>query len=633
MRSLNVFDALLSMGFDVLAYVFQWINIQGPHVRLIEGDPSSEQKAAVTAVAGPGLEFDERTKSWEYVGLNEKEYKSKGEAECGALDIDIKIPSGDLLSCREPDLSVYHILVQQPDFVGDFIYQIGFCQKLVNGNLSYQIRTINPESALFRYLKEDLQNPNSFRPSPYSQLFCLKNSTQRVSKDRLLLQLLEAEIRAAGGLVQPHLRNRKRLAMVSRNTYRIMNGLSNHSVEAKICRYDRQLMSGSIKCRVLEDALHHIAYGEEAKVLKIIKMDFSLLLFHLKAPVTFCAPEIHCPKITAFGLAFLLGDWFLLKKIVQAIESSNELIEGSKLAYKLDLLHQLEEIEEKGCKVIFDNLLNKGVQILDADLLEENPGERKRYEADVVNRNSYHLIIKTSVENKKRHVISCVLGYKDPQTGMYAQKKIDPEEELFKVVALELYDSLKSANDGHGIDHEHFFTRSNRDLTLVRKILEKLKVTARCEKILKPQDFKSLLNYLNKRIRNFGYWPDGYLREQWYGEIFSELRMLPPLVWQYCLSDENPWSLHKPTMKTFINSMIRPAGDKNFYKEFFFPLSSSLGDRFMVGPYPMSPEAPDRLECLVTIYLEIREARTSELKDVLAGLAEFDSTPNVCRLM
>ncbi len=314
---------------------------------------------------------------------------------------------------------------------------------------------------------------------------------------------------------------------------------------------------------------------------KYVKMDFSLLQSHLEAPVTFCAPEICCPKITAFELAFLLGDWFLLKEIVQTIESSPTLSDGAKLAYKLDLLHQLEVIEENGCKVIIDNLLNKGVQILDEDVLEANPDERKRYEADVVNRNSYHLIIQMLNENEKRSVISCVLGYKDPQTGMYAQKEIDTEEELFNMVALELYEGLKSANNGHGKSHEHFFTRSNRDLTLVRKILkEKCNVETCHEKILKPQDFKELVNYLDIRIRDWPNWMERRLNEQWYGEICAELRLLPPLLWQYWLSDKTPWSSDKRAMVAVINSAVRPIGDKNHFNESIFPLPSSLGDRF-----------------------------------------------------
>lgn len=583
MRPFNIFAALQASSSDVFQHVSQWLNIRGPHVRLIEDGANDEQKAAVVAVAGPSLSYE----SWQYVNSN-----------------------------NEPDLSVYHIIIGYSDAAAALVYQIGFCQ-LLDGKLTYQTRTINPESALFRYLKEDLQGSNSLLPPQYSRLFKWKNNTRQVSEDRLLLQLVEADIQAAGGLVHPHLRNRKRLAMAWHDTHRIMNGIASFEKEGQIFRFNRQVVSSSIKCRVLEDALHHIAYGEEAKAMDIIKIDFSLLQSHLEAPVTFCAPEIHCPKTTAFGLAFLLGDWFLLKKIVQAIESS-PLSEGTKLAYKLDLLHQIEEIEENGCKVIIDNLLNKGVQILDADVLDANPEERKRYEEDVVNRNSYHLIIQTFKENEKRSVISCVLGYRDPTTGQYTQKEIGVEEELFKVVALELYEGLKNANNGHGIHHEHFFTRSNRDLALVRAILEKqLDVNTYYEEILKPQDFKKLLNYLDIRIQDWQKWPEGRLREQWYGEICAELRLLPPVVWQYWLSEQNPWSLDERAVAAFINSPGRPGGDKNFYNEPIFPLPSSLGDRFIAPPRGYMPGALLLLKSI----LKVEQQERLNLKTCLqAGL-------------
>jgi hypothetical protein len=148
-------------------------------------------------------------------------------------------------------------------------------------------------------------------------------------------------------------------------------------------------------------------------------------------------------------------------------------------------------------------------------------------------------------------------------------------------VALELYEGLKNANDGHGVRLEHFFTRSNRDLTLVRKILkEKCNVETYYEEMLKPQDFKELLNYFNIRAQDGLGWSVSRLKEQWHGEICAALRLIPPLMWQYWLSEQNPWSLDKGIMEEFINSEAPPGGDKNYYGEDVLPVSFSLGDRF-----------------------------------------------------
>ncbi len=268
MGQFNIFAALQASSSDVFQYVSQWLNIRGPHVRLIEGGASEEQKAAVIAVAGASLSYDEDSKSWQYADLKDDIKKAKKDPEKGAPDKEIASHLAELLPGREPDLSVYHILIGYSDASASFVYQIGFCQRL-DGMLTYQIRTINPESALFRYLKEDLQGPNSLFPPQYSRLFKWRNNTRQVSENRFLLQLVEADIQAAGGLVHPHLRNRKRLAMAWRDTNSIMNGAASYLKEGRLIRYDRQVISRSIKCQVLEDTLHHIAHGEEARAMEI----------------------------------------------------------------------------------------------------------------------------------------------------------------------------------------------------------------------------------------------------------------------------------------------------------------------------------------------------------------------------
>jgi hypothetical protein len=592
MRPFNLFAALPAASSDAFRLLCRWLNIRGPHVRLIEGEPSPEQKAAVTAIAGPSLYYDEEKQSGHYVGL------------------------------QEPDLSVYHILIGYSDESKGLIFRIGFCKRSQDGRLTYEIQHVNSQG-LLRYLQEDLEHPE------FSQLFPCdrENKTrQQASENRLLLKLVESQIQAAGGLVHPHLRNRQRLAMVGKNTHDWMNGVAGRLVaeegQTQFRRYSPQIFRGSIKHQFVEETLHHIAYGEESHAMKILNMDLSLLLSPNRAPVTLCAPEMHCPTITVFELAILLEDWFLAKAIVKAVENSKALSEGEKLGYKFDLLNQLEEVEENGCEVKFDNLLNKGVQILDADELTEET--RKRYQADVVNRNSYHLIIQTIKENDKRTVISCTLGYRDPITLKYCEKEIPAEEELFQVAALELYEGLKNANNGHEIHHEHYFTRSNRDLSLVREILKNVSVETRCKKMMKPQDFKLLLNYFDQRIQAFdnNNWTNDRLREQWYGEIGAEMRLFSPVVWQFWLSDKNPWSLDKMEVDRFINSSARPAGDKNYYNEPIFPTSSSLGDRFIVlpggRPAARPPLAQPRNALLQSI-VKIEPQERQNLKTCLQG--------------
>jgi hypothetical protein len=637
MRPFNFFADLPSSSPDAFRFLCKWLNIQGPHVLLIEGEPSLEQKAAVTAVAGPSLYYDEDKQSRHYVGLKEPESAVLSEAN--------KKHAPVLAQSNEPDLSVYHLLVGYSDDSKSLIFRIGFCKKSVGGSLSYEIHPVTPQSGLLRYLQEDLQHPE------FSQLFTCnrqEKTRQLWSENRLLLKLVESEIQTAGGLIHPHLRNRQRLGMVGKSTHAWMNGAAGREVmekgEIKFKPYLPPFFKGlikpgaTIKDRFVEDALHHIAYGEESQAMNIINLDLSLLLSPNRASVTLCAPEMHCPAITLFELAILLGDWFLAKAIVKAIESSKILTESQKLGYKFDLLNQLEEVEENGCAVEFDNLLNKGVQILDADLL--NDVSREHYKNDVVSRNAYHLMIQTFKENEKRTVISCVLGYRawNPETEKYdyQEKEIFGDEELFHVVALELFEGLKNANNGHGMPHEHYFTRANRDLALVREILEKSGIKTRTSEMMKPTDFKKLQEYFEVRIQGFdndrANWTNDRLREQWYGEIGAEMRLFSPVVWQFWLSDKNPWSLKDSEVDRFINSVSRPIGDKNYYNESIFPCSSSLGDRFLAWSGP-APRMLWPCASFIKIYLENRAARTSELKDVLAGRAGFDSTTSACSLM
>lgn len=573
MRSFNFF----SLPPDLIrSLLLQWLSVQGPEVILIYGGPSEEQVGRVISGSGPSLNYDENGSPF-YTNAD-------GHPLDPSLDLKALETAPALGFGSAPDIKAYHLILNH-DETGKVVYSIGFCKRLESGALSYETKMLidddKKKSPLLRYVLEnhDVQNPK------YSRLFSYnpESDQQRLnSNDELLLKYMAIEIKAAGGLTRDPLKNRVRLNRMSQEAFDWMNGCRKEGWQ--FMPLNRQLFNNAVKEALLGRLLHHIAFGEESEAMKLIKMDPSLLLSGLRAPVTLCAPEMHCPLIPAFELVAFLGDWFFAREIIGAINHSEKLSESEKIGYKADLLNQLEEVENHGIKMLFDNLLNKGVQILDADTLENNPIERQRYEADVTERNAYHLIIQTHQENEKRQVISCVLGYRyqNPKTGVYEyrQFEIPANHELFQTKALELYEGLKNANNGHGIHHTHYFTRSHCHLDLVREILQKEGVETRCLENMKKQDFRSLLNYFEIGIHAKGWSNDRY-REQWYGEICAELRLFSALQWQYWLSDENPWSLNEAEVDRFICRPSRPAGDKNYYNHPIFPLSSFLGDRFI----------------------------------------------------
>jgi hypothetical protein len=564
MRSNNFFNVLPR---DLIrSLLTKWLSVEAPKVWVIEGEPSERQKRLLIAGSGPSLTYDENGAPY-YVDANGARLKESFKDDGGADTIPA------LGFGSKPDLKYYHLIWDySPE--GEkvkIIYSIGFCKRLENGSFAYESKILDEKSPLLRYLREDFEHPHYSRLFPYDPK--TKTYAQN-SQDLLLLKYMELEIEAAGGLIRPNLQNRIRMARVSSAAYAWMNGRGN--------TVNGQIFNEPLRQARLETLLHHIAYGEESKAVAVIQSDISLLQSIYKGCVQLCAPEMVCPEISVLDLAIFSGDWFFWRKIVEIINAS-DLSEKQKQGYKDNFLARLDAVEKYGIEVDFDNLLNKGVQILDADALNEE--NRERYRNDVVSRNAYHLIIQTFKENEKRSVISCVLGYCDPETKEYQEREISANEELFHVAALELYEGLKNANDGHGTPLAHYFTRSNRDLSLVREILSTMGVkTHEKNKMMKPADFEKLQEYFKIGINGFNNerakWTNDRLREQWYGEIGAELRLFTAVVWQFWLSDENPWSLSESEVDRFVSSARRPGGDKNYYNDSIFPLSSSFGDRF-----------------------------------------------------
>ena len=214
----NFFPAL---PLEILQHLFSWLNLHGPKVKLIEGDPTDEERRILTAVA-----------------LNDQ----------GKLKPDQS----------RPDLSTYH-LIADDSTPGKIVYKIGFCNRKTDG-LTYEIKILDPKSPLLRYVKEDFQHPG------YSKLFDDKGQSQ----DPLLLKYMALEIKAAGGLTRHPLRNRTPLAAICRDANAWMKGMYTTQTQT-------QLFEHSIRQALLDDLLHHVAYGEQGEAKAILELDPSLL--------------------------------------------------------------------------------------------------------------------------------------------------------------------------------------------------------------------------------------------------------------------------------------------------------------------------------------------------------------------
>lgn len=138
MRSTTFFNfpqANQGLSNDMFRYLMQWLNLQGPMVKLIDGEPSDQEKSAVIAVA---------------LHQGGERHRQRDE--------------------QRPDLSTYHLIRAYSVDLQKLVYSIGFCQPLVeDGPLVYTLKELDEESRLLRYVSEDLQHLE------YSKLFPHEN--------------------------------------------------------------------------------------------------------------------------------------------------------------------------------------------------------------------------------------------------------------------------------------------------------------------------------------------------------------------------------------------------------------------------------------------------------------------------
>ena len=589
MRS-SLFAALPS---DLIQYIsHQYLNLNGPSVTLIEGEPSDEEKKRVTATA---LHTDQNnTENYVVDALLKIGYLWRSTvlfffAAGGSTGANVTFNDGKADSHR-PDLSTYHLIAQSDVTTGAIAYKIGFCKKKRDGSLEYTTHTLYGKSPLLRYVREDLSHRK------YSQLFPWdpkKQGYQTDSHDRVLLRYLETEVKAAGGLTCHRLRNRTRLAPVSKEF---------HAIVAQ----------QSILQELFKDLCDHESFHELEKARDLLEHFPKLLRSEFRGDIIGCAPELTFHDFTIIQKAYLQGNWLFYEMALDVIEQSIELSEDQKAIYKEDLLAQIEEAKEGRLQWTLDNLLNKGVRIIDADTMEQDPDEAQRLTDEIVKRNGYHLIIKKEADA----ITSCTVGYRCPTTQEYKTHDIVTTDPLF-AIAGDLYQRLKQANDGYGNRHTHCFTRDHRDLALVRAVLEKLQVPTRLRQTATPLNFEALLAALQEYSANWAPWSVERCRDHLHGAIYAECRLFSGILWQLWMS-KHLWTSNEKKMGDFVSGIKSGTVDLNFFDEGVWPLSSSLGDKFRGPLLPppraishwLFPEVPrDLAASAFTIYLACRDSK------------------------
>ena len=505
---------------DMLSEILKRLNVYGPAVELLEGTPSKEQEESVLAANGPTLEWSD-----------DKPNYSNNET-------------------KKPDLSIYHLIVDDDiSGISKKNYSIGFCKRSEGGTLTYETKVLDPKSPLLRYVTE---NPSVLDKKRF--------------QDRNLLKYMEQEIKAAGGLVGQRLRDRTHFAAICPDTNAVLNGSANW--------LEQQLFARAIKQEMLDDLLHHVAYGEQDKAREILNIDPSLLLLTGKN-ISDCSPERTIKATTAFQLAVWNSDWPMWEMMLDVINHPKR-SEKQCQRNKLDLQQRLYDLSENRLEYTIDNLLNKGVRILDANTLAHNREEAIRMKKDVVDRNAYHLIVTTELIDGKSVVKSCVLGFRDPTSQQYTQYEVPQNNRLF-AIANELYQELQNVEDDDGNELQHFVTRREYDLDLVKEVLKELKVETELLKKSSEFDLKPLLSEIVDRIQNDNGWSSKRSVEHWHVNISTLLRELPDFPRR--LLEETEW-LSKNDISNSVKSPGRVDLVKNIYDEVLYPVSRSLGDKF-----------------------------------------------------
>ena len=536
MRS-SLFETL---PLDIIKYLSSLLHLDGPSVTLIEGAPTLKEKNAVTAVA-----IDENRKP-------------------------------DL---NRPHVNTYHLIASTSSKTGALEYEIGFCKKVrgnlflrKNASLKYTTQKLDENRPLLRYVHEDLIYQKYSKLFPYD---AKKEDYLTDSQDRVLLRCIEKEIKAAGGLTAHCLQNRTRLAAVCTNDRALMNGWIRNTEGKKSAN---QVMLHSILQELFKNLCEHESFHEIKEARALLERFPQLLLSQFSGDIVGCAPELTLHGFTFIQKAYLQGNWFFYEMALDVINKSALLSEEKKTFYKKDLLNQIDAVEKGKLEWTLDNLLNKGVRIINADTLENDPSEKERLIEEIVARDGYHLIIK-----KQDDVISsCTLGYRDPTSKEYTQHEISKTDPLF-AIAEDLYQRLQNANDGHGANLSHCFTRDHRDLALVKTVLKQQGIETQYRQTASHSDHTDLRVAIEKYSANWISWSLKRSLDHLHGSIYLECRLFPSILWQFWMSKNLPWTRDESRMTAFITKEGCGAVAMNCFGEGLHPLSNFAGDKFYVG--------------------------------------------------
>lgn len=596
------------LPLDVLRdHIIKRLNVEGPAVLLIEGEPSAEQKKAVTATNAPALAWTEDQKA-SYL----KAHNTLPDT-AGAV----------------PDLNTYHLIIDvDTNDPNKPSYAIGFCAKENNGKFVYRKEAVyrkaalDDKSPLLRYITE---NPSVLRAFKEGR-----------SQDRYLLRYMEHEVAAKEGLIANRFINRTRFAGVNQLTNAWMNGfapIGNH----------KNAFDQAIKQTMLDELVHYVDYPDEhdqdrtTRARKIIEADPSLLLSaHVAKNIRGCTPDRIITAATAFQLAVYNGDWPMWEMMVDVIEKYDFLKhlpkdhydvlsederqkynETQRQLYKADLFNQINDLEQNGLEVVTDNLLNKGVRILDADVLAQNHNEAERMKQDVIQRNAYQLIIKTTMQDNQRIVQSCQLACCDPNSKQdkgYREIDIPVNDPLFNI-AHDLYDLLQNPNDGHGWNLQHVVTRDEHVLRLIDQQLFAQGIKTKYTDKMSQFDYRPLLDELKILDKKWSDWSNEQFLEHWHVRVSAELRKLPDFVRR--LLSSMPYTWDKNKLSGYVSQAAPAPLSKNIYAERLYPCSRFLGDKFC---FLVESHKLVVLACpLVEIVAENRDQKIRQLKNRLAN--------------
>lgn len=309
--------------------------------------------------------------------------------------------------------------------------------------------------------------------------------------------------------------------------------------------------------------------------------------------------------------------------------------ETQRQVYKADLLSQLDQLDKEGLEIVTDNLLNKGVRILDADVLAQNPEEAARMKQAVIKRNSYQLIIKTSAESFPRQVENCKLAFYDPSSNenMGYREFVLSEDEFPFHRALALYFSLHSANDDHGCNLQHMINRDEDVLCLVKNALCARGIATQITKRMDKFDYRSLQAFLKTSAGNDLGLSRSQELEKWHVLVSAELRHVPDFIYRILSSmpestasddiDEEELMAHveqEEPMPLNDNVFCNPAYPRSRFlgHKFYLPRSAPFIEEYQFLGYRSHPPRARWYICLQS-FVTVGREKYATLKAALQG--------------